>query len=298
MRTHNRIHPNLTRFAWLSIIAAILTIGIKTIAYLITGSVGLFSDALEGGVNLAGAVMQLWVLNVVTQPADDDHMYGHTKAEYFSSGAEGLLILVAAFAIGYEAVKRLLVPEPINMVIPGLSVSIVASLINFAVARVLIKNGQKYQSIALAAGGKHLMTDVWTSAGVVIGVGLVAITGWNWLDPVIALMVAANILLTGYRIVLESVQGLMDHSISPKKQEILSGIINKYIQNGIEIHEVRTRQAGIQAFIRFHILVPGDWTVQRGHELCDEIELEIQSAIPNSHVDTHLESLDDPRSWT
>ncbi|HWS24053.1 MAG TPA: cation diffusion facilitator family transporter [Anaerolineales bacterium] len=297
MLSHNKIHPNLTRFAWLSITAAILTIGIKAIAYLITGSVGLFSDALEGGVNLVGALMQLFVLKVAAQPADDEHMYGHTKAEYFSSGAEGFLILSAAIVIGFEAIKRLLVPEPIDQVMEGLSVSLIASLINLTAARVLLKNGQKYQSIALSAGGQHLMTDVYTSAGVIFGVGLVALTGWYWLDPVIALMVAANILFTGYRILHESIEGLMDHSIPPEKQEILSRIISRHRENGIEIHEVRTRQAGAQSYIRFHILVPGDWTVQHGHQLCDAVELEIQSAIPNSHVDTHLESLDDPRSW-
>lgn len=297
MTRSRQLQRDLSRFAWLSNAAAVATIGIKTTAYLLTNSVGLLSDALESGVNLVGALMQLLVLKIAAQPADDEHTFGHTKAEYFSSGVEGFLIFAASLSIMYAAIQRLLDPQPLEQIGIGLIVSVAASLINLIIARILSKNGKKYNSVALISGGKHLMTDVWTSAGVVIAVGLVAILKWNWLDPIIAIGVAINILYTGYHIVIESVHGLMDRSISAEKQEILTRILDAHATTGIEYHEIRSRQAGAHAFITFHILVPGNWTVQRGHQLCDQIEEEIQSAIPNSSVDTHLESLDDPRSW-
>lgn len=291
------LHRDLSRFAWLSIAAALATIGIKSAAYFLTNSVGLLSDALESGVNLVGALMQLMVLKIAAQPADHEHTFGHTKAEYFSSGAEGFLIFAASLSIMYAAIQRLLFPQPLEQVGIGLAVSVTASIINFVVAHILKENGKKYHSISLSAGGKHLMTDVWTSGGVVIAVGLVSITGWNWLDPLIAIAVALNILFTGYKIVLESIHGLMDRSISSQEQATLTGILDAHAESGIEYHEVRTRQAGAYAFITFHILVPGDWTVHHGHAFCDQIEQEIQAAIPNASVETHLESLDDPRSW-
>jgi cation diffusion facilitator family transporter len=287
----------LTRFAWLSIGAAVLTIGLKTVAYWVTGSVGLLSDAMESGVNLVGALMALAMLTIAALPADDDHMYGHSKAEYFSSGVEGILIIVAAFSIGYTAIERLLNPKEIESLGLGMMVSFGASLVNFVVARILAEAGKKNHSITLLASSKHLMTDVWTSVGVLVAVGAVVLTGWLWLDPVIALAVAANIIWSGVVIVKESVKGLMDSSISEDMSDTIMTILDSYTDKGMEYHELRTRQSGARQFISVHILVPGTWTVNAGHQLVHRIETEIHQALPDSTVISHLESLDDPDSF-
>jgi cation diffusion facilitator family transporter len=287
----------LTRFAWLSIAAALVTIALKTVAWRITGSVGLLSDAIESVVNLIGGFMALAMLTVAARPADEDHAYGHSKAEYFSSGVEGSLILVAAASIGITAVRRLLDPQPLEAVGLGLLVSVAASLVNLVVALLILRAGRQHNSITLEANAHHLLTDVWTSVGVVAGVGLVALTQWHWLDPVVALIVAANIIWTGIGIVRRSIAGLMDMALSTEDMTIVRGVLKTYESSGIQFHALRSRQSGAKKFISMHVLVPGDWTVQRGHELLDKIEAAIRVALPEAVVFTHLESLDDPASW-
>ena len=289
--------PSLTRFAWLSIAAALVTIGLKTAAYLITGSVGLLSDAVESLVNLVGGIMALAMLTIAARPADDDHSYGHSKAEYFSSGVEGGLILVAAISIGVAAVMRLITPKPLEAVGLGLLVSVAASGVNLVVALLILRAGRTHNSITLEANAHHLLTDVWTSVGVVAGVGLVVWTHWNWLDPVVALLVAANIVWTGVGIVRRSISGLMDISLSAEDIAAVRQTLKTYEQGGVQFHALRSRQAGARKFVSTHVLVLGDWTVQHGHELLDKIEADIRRALPDAVVFTHLESLDDPASW-
>ena len=289
--------PNLTRYAWLSIAAALATIGLKSAAYLVTGSVGLLSDAVESVVNLVGAVMALGMLTVASRPADEDHSYGHSKAEYFASGVEGTLILVAALSIGVAAGQRLLAPQALEQVGAGLAISGGASLVNLAVALLLRRAGRQYHSITLEANAQHLFTDVWTSAGVIVGVTAVAATGWLRLDPVVALLVALNILWTGTNIVRRSVLGLMDTALPPEELAAVKAALDRHLSAGVEYHALRTRQSGARRFVSFHVLVPGDWTVHRGHELLEDIEARIRVAVPNVTVFTHLESLDDPASW-
>jgi cation diffusion facilitator family transporter len=289
--------PNLGRFAWLSIAAAIATIGLKTAAYLLTGSVGLLSDAVESIVNLIGAIMALSMLTVAARPADEDHAYGHSKAEYFSSGVEGSLILVAAVSIAIAAAQRLLAPQPLEQVGAGLAVSVVASLVNLGVSVVLLRASRTYHSITLEANAHHLLTDVWTSVGVILGVGAVAMTGWILLDPILALAVAANIVWTGTRIVRKSILGLMDTALPAAELSAVKAALDSHLNDGIEYHALRTRQSGARRFVSLHILVPGEWTVHRGHALLEDLESRIRAVVPNVTVFTHLESLDDPASW-
>jgi cation diffusion facilitator family transporter len=288
---------NLTRYAWLSIAAAIITIVLKLAAYFFTGSVGLLSDALESVVNLVAAVMALAMLIVAARPPDELHAYGHSKAEYFASGVEGALILLAAVAIAWTAIPRLIAPQPLEEVGLGLAVSVLASLINFGVARILLRAGREHNSITLEADAQHLMTDVWTSVGVVGAVGAVALTGWLRLDPLIALVVAANIVWTGVQLLRRTTHGLMDAAISKEDQSKIAQILDQYRQEGIQFHAMRTREAGNRKFISLHVLVPGGWTVQRGHQMLEKIEDELEHAVLGLHVFTHLEPLDDPASW-
>jgi len=287
----------LTHYAWLSIAAALVTIGLKSGAYLLTGSVGLLSDALESLVNLVGAVMALTMLTIAARPADEDHPYGHSKAEYFSSGVEGSLIMVAAIGIAVAAIDRLLHPRALEQIGLGLAVSVAASLVNLGVALVLLRASKHYDSITLKANAHHLLTDVWTSAGVVAGVGAVALTGWGWLDPGVALLVAANIVWTAVRIVRESVLGLMDSAMVPEERVAVQAALQPHLRDGVQSHALLTRQAGSQRFVTLHVLVPGAWTVQQGHDLVERIEADIRGAVRNVTVLTHLESLDDPASW-
>jgi len=288
---------SLTRYAWLSIAAAIATITLKGAAYALTGSVGLLSDAVESLVNLAAAVVALAMLTVAARPPDDEHQHGHDKAEYFSSGVEGTLIVAAAVGIAAAAVGRLLHPRALESAGLGLAVSAVGSVVNFVVARVLRSVGRKYDSITLEADARHLMTDVWTSVGVIAGVGLVALTGWRRLDPVVALAVAANIVWTGQRLVRRSVLGLLDTALVPEEGDAVSRIVERYRAQGVEFHAIRSRQAAARRFVSMHVLVPGDWTVQRGHQLLEQVEEEIRAAVPNCSVLTHLEPIDDPSSF-
>ncbi len=287
---------SLTRYAWLSIGAAVTTILLKGVAWQLTGSVGLLSDAIESFVNLAGALMALWMLTLAALPADDDHAHGHGKAEYFSSAFEGFLILLAAFSIGYTAIERFMNPQPLEAVGVGLLVSVLASIINFATARILMRVGRERNSITLEADAHHLMTDVWTSAGVILGVGLVVVTGWLWLDPAIALLVAANIVWTGWQLMRRSADGLMDISLSDEKLTQIQAVLTGYRAQGLDFHALRTRQAGSRAFVTLHVLVPGQWTVQQGHEWAERIEADIRHVLPQAHVTTHLEPIEDPLS--
>lgn len=288
--------PSLTRYAWLSIAAAVATILLKGTAWWLTGSVGLLSDAIESFVNLAGALMALWMLTLAALPADDDHAYGHGKAEYFSSAFEGFLILLAAFSIGYAALSRLLDPQPLEAVGVGLLVSAAASVINLATARILMRVGREHHSITLEADAHHLMTDVWTSAGVIAGVGLVWLSGWLWLDPLLALLVAANIVWTGWQLMRRSAAGLMDASLPAAEVTQIEAQLAAYRRQGLDFHALRTRQSGSRAFVTLHVLVPGHWTVQQGHDWAERIEADVRAVIPRAHVTTHLEPLEDPLS--
>ena len=281
--------PNLTRFAWLSIAAALATITLKLVAWKLTGSVGLLSDALESLVNLAGALMALAMLTISSRPADKNHPFGHDKFEYFSSGVEGSLILVAAVAIAWTAVERILSPHPLEQVGVGLVVSVVASLINLGVALVLVRAGKRHQSITLEAGGKHLLTDVWTSGGVVLGVGLVEITGWQVLDPVVAILVAVNIVRVGVGIVHASVMGLSDVAIPESDQELIRQKLAPWVKDGVSYHALRTRQAAGRQFVSFHLWVPGAWTVRQGHDVAEAMAVGIREVLPRAQVISHLE---------
>jgi cation diffusion facilitator family transporter len=274
-----------------------VTIGLKLAAYLFTGSVGLLSDAIESLVNLIGAVVALVMLTIAAQPPDEEHAYGHSKAEYFSSGVEGTLIIIAAISIAVAAGERMITPQPIEDVGLGLTISVVASLINLVVARILLRAGRQHSSIALEADGRHLMTDVWTSVGVVLGVAAVAITGWLRLDAIIALLVAANIIREGGRLLKRTISGLMDAALSVDEQSAVRGVLAKYEQDGIQFHAMRTRQAGARRFVSIHVLVPGNWTVQRGHQTLERLEADVRQALSNVTVFTHLEPLGDVASW-
>ena len=287
---------SLTRYAWLSIAAAIVTIGLKSLAYWLTGSVGLLSDAVESLVNLVGAIVALAMLTIAARPEDEEHLYGHSKAEYISSGVEGTLILLAALSIGVAAVQRLLAPQPLEQAGLGLVMCTLASVINFGVARVLLGVGKKFNSITLEADAQHLLTDVWTSMGVIVGVGAVALTDWEPLDPLVALAVAVNIVWSGYRLVSRSVAGLMDVALPTEEQQAILDVFRKYEADGIQFHALRTRQAASRRFVAVHVLVPGDWSVQRGHELLEQIEAGVRGVLPEVHILTHLEPAEDPVS--
>ena len=286
----------LTRYAWLSIAAAVATMALKGAAYWLTGSVGLLSDAVESIVNLIGAGIALAMLTIAARPPDEDHAYGHGKAEYFSSGAEGALILIAAISIGVAATNRLIHPQPLEQAGAGLAISTAASLINFFVARILLRAGRENRSITLEADARHLMTDVWTSAGVIGGIIAVTLTGWQMLDPLIALAVAINIVWSGYYLIKRSTLGLMDSALPPEEIAEVVRILEKYVQQGIQCHALRTRQAASRRFVSVHVLVPGSWTVDAGHDLLEHLEADIRAALPEVTIITHLEPLDDPSS--
>jgi len=281
----------------LSIAAALVTMGLKFGAYQLTSSVGLFSDVAESSVNLVAALAAFWALTVAAQPPDKEHTFGHSKAEYFSSGLEGFLILVAAVSIAVTSIPRLFNPQPITDLELGLGLSIIASIVNGGVAWILLRAGKRLRSITLRADAHHLLTDVWTSIGVVFGLIIVKLTGWLILDPMMAVLVAVHIGWVAVKLLRETMAGLMDSALPDSDQAVIRATLTAYQAQGIHFHALRTRVAGARNFVSFHVLVPGDWTVQKGHELCDTLEQSIMKALPGTHVMTHLEPLEDPVSW-
>jgi cation diffusion facilitator family transporter len=286
----------LTRLILLSLAAALATIALKTIAWRLTGSVGLLSDAVESVVNLVAAAGALVAIRWATRPPDREHMYGHEKAEYFAAAGEGIMIIAAAALIAWIAVDRLVHPAGIEAAGVGLTVSAAASLINLGVGVALIRFGRRYRSIALEADGKHLMTDVWTSVGVIVGVSAVALTGWRVLDPVVALTVAANIVLTGISLIRRSGGGLMDRVLPDAERAAIDQALAPFAADGVAFHALRTRRSGRRSFVSVHVLVPCEWSVERGHRLLERVEHVVREAVPGASVFTHLEPADDPSS--
>jgi cation diffusion facilitator family transporter len=281
----------------LSILAALATLGLKTTAYLLTGSVGLLSDALESLINLAAAIVALLSLWYAAKPVDVSHTYGHEKIEYFSSGLEGVLILVAAAAIAWYAVGRLLAPEPLEALGLGTLIALLASLINLAVGVLLLRVGKATESIVMEADGKHLLTDVWTSAAVLVGLGLVTVTGILAFDPLMALAVAGNIAWTAVGLIVRSFNGLMDHALPAAEQAVVRSAVTAQLEPGTTFHALRTRQAGARRFADFHLLVPGKYTVQRAHDLTGKIEDAIRAALPGIEVTVHIEPIEEQAAW-
>jgi cation diffusion facilitator family transporter len=288
---------DLSRFAYLSVAAAVATITLKTIAWQITSSVGLLSDAVESIVNLVAAIAVLIALKVAARPADKNHHFGHAKAEYFSAAIEGMMIFAAAVAIMWSAVDRFLSPRPIENVGLGLGISVLASVINGVVALVLLRAGRKHQSLTLTADGKHLMTDVWTSAGVVVGVLLVGLTGILRLDPILAFLVGLNIVLTGWKLLHESMEGLMDVAMPKEENKAIADILTTFVTDEVHFHALRTRVSGHHRFAEVHVLVPGAWSVQKGHDLVEEVEDAVHEKFADVALTCHLEPSEDPRAY-
>ncbi len=288
---------DLTRFAWLSIIAAIATIALKGGAWALTGSVGLLSDAAESTVNLVAAVVALIALRLAAKPATDRFLYGKAKAEYFSAAVEGAMIFVAAAVILVTAVERFVNPEPLDNVGWGLGISVIASLLNGVVAMVLIRAGHTHRSITLRADGRHLLTDVWTSVGVIAGVGLVVLTGWERLDPLVAFAVGVNIIITGISLLSESLGGLMDRALDDEDHAVITEILRRRTDGSVTFHGLLTREAGQQKFLSVHVLVPDEWTIKQGHDYIEDLEAELESALPGLTALTHLEPISDPVSY-
>jgi cation diffusion facilitator family transporter len=289
--------PGLTKYAWLSIAAAVVTIALKTGAYLLTGSVGLLSDAAESVVNLVAAVIALVALTVAAKPADANHHYGHGKAEYFSAAIEGLMIFVAAAFIIVSAVQRLIDPQPLESLGIGLLITVIATAVNGAVGLLLIRVGNRHRSATLVADGKHLMTDVWTSAGVIVGVGLVAVTGWLPLDALVAIAVAINILVTGARLVWSSTSALLDAAMTPDDVATVVAVLDRHRSDTVDFHGLQTRESGRTRFVSVHVLVPGAWTVQEAHDLVEVVEDDLCAALEHLEVTTHVEPREDDRSY-
>ena len=289
---------DLSKFAWLSIAAAVVTIGLKGGASWLTGSVGLLSDAAESLVNLVAAIVALIALKVAIRPPDESHPYGFSKAEYFSAAVEGVMIFAAAAFIIATSIERLLNPRMPEQLGLGLTISVAASLVNGAVAMVLLKHGRKHGSATLVADGKHLMTDVVPSAAVLVGVALVALTNQPVLDPVVALLAGANILWTGIGLIRSSVNGLMDVSVPEQTNAGLYEVLDRFREPGrVEFHAVRTRVAGNRQFMEFHVLVPGNWTVQQGHDLTEDVIDALVEVVPEVRVAAHTEPIEDPKSY-
>jgi cation diffusion facilitator family transporter len=291
------VFASARQYTLLSTAAAVATIVLKTLAWRLTGSVGLLSDAMESGVNLIAAIGAFWALSLAAKPADRRHHYGHFKAEYFSSGLESVLIVVAALAIIYAAIGRLQQPQPLEQLGIGLVISLAATALNGLVAWVLLKASRRFDSITLRADAHHLLTDVWTSIGVVIGIGLVKLTGLTILDPLIAIAVAVNIVFTGWKLLHETASGLLDRSLPDHEQQLLDTLLASYESDEIRFHALRSRVAGSRRFVSFHVLVPGHWTVQAGHDLCDQLEHKVAATLSRTHVLTHLEPIEDPKAW-
>ncbi len=290
-------HEDLSRFAWLSIGAGTVVFSLKLAAYALTDSVGLLSDALESTVNIVAAIVALVALKAAVRPATRRLHFGLGKAEYFSAFFEGLMILIAAGVIMITAIARFLNPRPLEDLGVGLAISVVASVVNGGVAVVLLRAGRRHRSIVLTADAKHLLTDVWTSGGVVVAVILVAITGWLRLDPIIAMAVALNIVIAGLRLVGSSAMGLLDAALPEEENALVIDVLRRHESPTVQFHAVQTRESGRQRFVSMHVLVPGTWTVERGHDLLEAVEQQIREALPDTIVSTHLEPIEDPRSW-
>ena len=286
-----------TFYAWLSLATSLVVIGLKFWAYKLTGSVGLLSDAVESVVNIVAALIALGVLTYAAAKPDREHNFGHEKAEYFSSGIEGALIFVAAGGIIWTAVPRIMNPEPLDQVWLGLLLSFFASIANAACAWIMLRAARAHRSITLEADARHLLTDVWTTVGVVVGVVLVQTTGWLRLDPIIALAVALQIVRTGAHLMARSFDGLMDRAVPDDDRAVIVGVLDTLRNEGGDYHALRTRISGAKSFVDVHVLLPGSMSVQVGHDLCERLEKEIQSRLPHVEVLTHLEPLEDPRSW-
>ena len=288
----------LNRYISLSIAAAIATIGLKSLAAWLTGSVGFLSDAMESVVNLVAALVAFWALRVSAKRPDVEHHFGHGKAEYLSAAVEGGLIFVAAIAIVWTAMARLADPQPLDQAGIGLALSTGASLINLAVGVLLLRAGRRHRSITLVADGKHLLTDVVTSAGVLVGIVLVAVFGWDRLDPIVAMLVGVNILVTGYRLVRRSVMGLLDAALPPDDVAAVEAVLARYRgEHGIEFHAVRSRESGRRRFVYLHVLVPDDWTVAHAHTITDALEADMAAALSDTVTFTHIEPVGDPASY-
>lgn len=288
----------LQRYAWYSVAAALATIGLKTYAWHVTGSVGLLSDAMESLINLAAALLALSMLRLAASPPDAAHPYGRYKAEYFASGIEGALIVFAAGSIAFAAVPRLAAPQPIDAPFLGMLISAIASAINLGCGLMLIRAGKRLQSIALEADGHHLMSDVWTSAGIIVGIALVVATGWHILDPLIAIAVAVHIVVTGFMLMRRSFAGLLDAAIPEAELREIEKIFAEYRKRyGVDFHALRTRQAGARRFINFHLLVPDAWPVDRAHQLSEEVEERISSLVPSAITLSHIEPISQPASY-
>lgn len=288
---------DLSRYAWLSLGVGVIVFALKLLAFGLTGSVGLLSDAMESTVNIVAAFVALVALKAAAKPGDERHHFGLSKAEYFSALLEGLMILVAAGLILYTAIPRLLDPQPLDDLGIGLTISVVASLLNLAAATLLLRAGQKHRSIVLIADSKHLMTDVWTSGGVLLAVLLVGATGWLRLDPIIAIAVALNIVIAGVKLIGSSAMGLLDAALPPEENAIIVSVLRSHQSEHVRFHALQTRESGRQRFISMHVLVPGSWTVEQGHDLLEAVEEEIQEKLPGAHIATHMEPIEDPRSW-
>jgi len=284
-------HRLLMRCMLLSVATALTTMALKAGAAWITGSVGLLSDALESGVNLVAAVVGVFALRAAAKPPDENHDFGHGKAEYLSAAVEGAMIFAAAGAIVWTSVERLLEPQPLTELGLGLFLSAGSSVLNLAVGLLLLRVGRQHRSITLIADGKHLLTDVWTSVGVLVGIGLVALFGWYVLDPIVALLVGLNILRIGYGLVRESVVGLLDAALPADDVAQVQQVLDRYRDESVTILPPRTRASGRQRFVYLTVRVPGDWTVRAGHDLLDRVEDDVRSALPGTTVFTHLEPI-------
>lgn len=288
---------NLLRYAWLSIATGVVVFSLKLVAWKLTGSVGLLSDALESTVNIVAAIIALLALRTSMKPADSIHHFGRGKAEYFSATVEGFMILVAALVIVATSVERLLKPTPLEQLGWGLAISTFASGLNAATAFVLFQSGKRHRSPTLMADARHLFTDVLTSVGVVVGVGLVTVTHYIRLDALVAMAVGLNIVVTGFNLLRESTAKLMDKALPEEDHAKIVGVLGKHTSDDVKFHALQTRESGRHRFVNMHVLVPGAWTVQQGHDLSEQIEAEIIALLPDTTVITHVEPIDDPRSW-
>ncbi len=291
------MRKSIANIMWISIAASVLTIALKWLAFSITGSVGFMSDAMESGINLIAGIVAFYSLTVAARPADKEHPFGHDKAEYFSSLAEGVLIVIAAFGIAYAAINRLYHPQPLESLDYGMLLSVAATVINLITARILLYYSKKYNSITIEADAHHLMTDVWTTVGIIAGIFLVKLTGWQFLDPIMAILVAISIVYTGIKLIIRSMDGLMDSRLSEKEMVLIREVLDRYKSEEIDYHALYTRRASAKQFITFHLLFPGDFTVNKAHDLTKQIENELKTLMPYSDVFIHVEPINDPDAF-